>query len=271
MQRVLVGVSKSRHMNDSYLVMKVGMLAMKVAFFPGCMVDMFYPQVGAAAVEVMERLGCEVVMPKEQLCCGQMFSNGGYVEEVKPFARQIIDAYEEYDTIVALSGSCMYAILNDYPDILKDDGIYAARHAKMRDNFYEFTDFIVNKLGVTNVGAHYYGKVTYHKSCHLTRFLGIKEPPLKLLEGVTGLELVEMQHPERCCGFGGTFSIKEPEISAEIVDEKCQYIIESGADAVCGADIACLMNIKGRMERLKDEGKLDRDIQVLHIAEILNY
>lgn len=234
------------------------------------MVDMFYPQVGMAAVEVLERLGCEVELPEEQTCCGQMFLNSGYTEDVKPFARQIVDAYEKYDTIVSLSGSCMYAIMSDYTDILADDPMYRDRHAKMAKNFYEFTDFIVNKLGVTDVNAHFNGKVTYHKSCHLTRLLGVKEPPLKLLEGVHGLELVEMEHADRCCGFGGTFSIKEPEISKEIVDEKCQNIIDSGADAVCGADIACLMNIKGRMERLKEEGKLPRDIQVLHIAEILN-
>lgn len=243
---------------------------MKIAFFPGCMVDMFYPEVGMAAVKLLERLGCEVELPEEQTCCGQMFLNSGYKEDTKVFARQIVDAYEGYDTIVSLSGSCMYAMMHDYVDVLADDPMYRDRHAKMANNFYELTDFIVNKLGVTNVNAHFNGKVTYHKSCHLTRMLGVEEAPLQLLKNVDGLELVEMKHPERCCGFGGTFSIKEPEISAEIVDEKCQYIIESGADAVCGADIACLMNIKGRMERLKEEGKAPSHIQVLHIAEILN-
>lgn len=247
-----------------------GRLYMRIAFFPGCMVDMMYPEVGIAAVQVLERLGCEVELPKDQICCGQMFLNSGYEKETIPMMKQVIDAYSGYETIVSLSGSCLHAIVNEYPEYLSDDPDYGPRLERMRKNSWEFTDFIVNKLGVTDVGAHLDAKVTYHKSCHLTRLLGVKEPPLQLLQAVHGLEYVVMEQADRCCGFGGTFSLKEPEISTEIVREKVQTIDASGADVVCGADIACLMNIKGALTRMRREGKVSRDIRVMHIAEILN-
>ena len=247
-----------------------GGVCMKIAFFPGCMVDMMYPEVGIAAVQVLERLGCEVELPQNQICCGQMFLNSGYEKETIPMMKQVIDAYSGYDTIVSLSGSCLHAIVNEYPEYMEDDPDYGPRLARMRENCWEFTQFIVEKLGVTDVGATLNAKVTYHKSCHLTRLLGVQEPPLQLLKAVHGLEYVEMVQADRCCGFGGTFSLKEPEISTEIVREKVKTIEESGADVVCGADIACLMNIKGAATRMRREGKLSRDIRVMHIAEILN-
>lgn len=244
---------------------------MRIAFFPGCMVDMFYPEIGIAAVNVLERLGCVVEMPDEQVCCGQGLLNSGYARETVPVAKHILDAYdlEGHDAIVSLTGSCMNAILNDYPTVL-DDATYLHKVERLRPHMFEFTDFIVNQLGVVDVGASYHHDVTYHKSCHVTRMLGIKEPPLQLLEAVDGLRYVEMAHAERCCGFGGTFSFKEPEISAAIVGEKCETIIETGADTVCGADVPCLMNIKGALSRMRDEGALDRDIRVMHIAQILD-
>lgn len=244
---------------------------MKIAFFPGCMVDMFYPEIGIAAVNVLERLGCEVEMPEEQVCCGQGLLNSGYAKETVPVAKNILDAYdfEGYDAVVSLTGSCMNAILNDYPTVLEDPE-YLAKIERLRPHMFEFTDFIVNELGITDVGASFPHKVTYHKSCHVTRMLGVKEPPLKLLEAVKGLEYVEMAHAERCCGFGGTFSFKQPEISKEIVDEKCMTIIDTGADVVAGADVPCLMNIKGALSRLYDEGAIDREVRVMHIAEILD-
>ena len=245
---------------------------MKVAFFPGCMVDMFYPEIGIAAVNVLERLGCEVEMPEEQVCCGQGLINSGYRKENAPAARMIVDAYErsEYDTIVSLTGSCMNAIVNDYPIVFEDDPEYLARTALLKERSFEFTDFIVNKLGVVDLGAVFNDTVTFHKSCHVTRLLGIKEPPLKLLENVKGLKYIEMEHADRCCGFGGTFSFKQPEISGEIVYEKCQTIIDTGANVLCGADVPCLMNIKGALSRMRSDGRLDRDIRVMHIAQILD-
>lgn len=245
---------------------------MKAAFFPGCMVDMFYPEVGIAAVNVLERLGVELELPREQVCCGQGLLNSGYTKEMVPVAKMIVDAYEtsEYDTIVSLTGSCMNAIINDYPIIFADDPVYLERTRALAQRCFEFTDFIVNKLGVVDVGASFHDTVTFHKSCHVTRLLGIKEPPLALLENVEGLEYIEMEHAERCCGFGGTFSFKEPEIAGEIVGEKCRTIIETGANVVCGADVPCLMNIRGALQRMRKEGRLDREIYVLHIAQILD-
>jgi L-lactate dehydrogenase complex protein LldE len=236
------------------------------------MVDMFYPEIGIAAVNVLERLGCEVEMPEEQVCCGQGLINSGYRKENAPAARMIVDAYErsEYDTIVSLTGSCMNAIVNDYPIVFEDDPEYLARTALLKERSFEFTDFIVNKLGVVDLGAVFNDTVTFHKSCHVTRLLGIKEPPLKLLENVKGLKYIEMEHADRCCGFGGTFSFKQPEISGEIVYEKCQTIIDTGANVLCGADVPCLMNIKGALSRMRSDGRLDRDIRVMHIAQILD-
>ena len=245
---------------------------MKVAFFPGCMVDMFYPEIGIAAVNVLERLGCEVEMPDEQVCCAQGLINSGYRKEMIPAAKMIVDAYEtsEYETIVSLTGSCMNAIVNDYPIVFRDDPVYLERTRKLGERFFEFTDFIVNVIGKTDVGASFHDTVTYHKSCHVTRLLGISEPPLQLLQAVEGLEYIEMEHADRCCGFGGTFSFKQPEIAGEIVYEKCRTIIESGANVICGADVPCLMNIKGALGRMKSDGRLNRDIRVMHIAQILD-
>ena len=245
---------------------------MKIAFFPGCMVDMFYPEIGIAAVNVLERLGCEVEMPEKQVCCGQGLINSGYRKEMIPAAKMIVDAYEtsEYDTIVSLTGSCMNAVVNDYEIVFKDDPVYLERTKKLHDRFFEFTDFIVNVLGKTDVGASFHDSVTYHKSCHVTRILGITEPPLQLLQAVDGLEYREMAHADRCCGFGGTFSFKQPEIAGEMVYEKCQTIIDTGANVICGADVPCLLNIKGGLGRMRSDGRLNRDIRVMHIAQILD-
>lgn len=244
---------------------------MKVAFFPGCMVDMFYPEVGIAAVNVLERLGCELELPENQVCCGQGLVNSGYDAKSAHVARYILDAYDgSDDLIVSLTGSCMNAIVNDYPALLADDPVYSAKLERVASRFYEFTDFIVNYLGVEDVGASFHHTVTYHASCHLTRLLGVAEPPLKLLSAVEGLEYIEMEHKERCCGFGGTFSFKEPEISGEIVREKCRTILDTGAEVVVGADVPCLMNIQGALSRMKSEGVFGRDIRVMHIAQVLD-
>ncbi|MGI6032718.1 MAG: (Fe-S)-binding protein [Coriobacteriales bacterium] len=155
---------------------------MKVSFFPGCMVDMFYPEVGIAAVNVLERLGCELELPEKQVCCGQGLVNSGYASKSAHVARYILDAYDESDDlIVSLTGSCMNAIVNDYPALLADDPVYTEKQKRVSARFYEFTDFIVNYLGVTDVGASFHHTVTYHASCHLTRFLGVEEAPLALL------------------------------------------------------------------------------------------
>lgn len=245
---------------------------MSIAFFPGCMVDMIYPEAGIAAVNVLERLGCDLALPRNQVCCGQALINSGYRKDTAAAARLIVDAYDrlEYESIVSLTGSCMNAIINDYEIVFRDDPVYLERTRALAGRFHEFTDYIVNVLGAHDVGASYHDTVTLHRSCHVTRLLGIKEPPLTLLENVEGLEYVEMAHADRCCGFGGTFSVKQPEISGAMSYEKAQTVIDTGANVLVGTDIACLLNVKGALGRMRKTGRLAREIKVLHLAQILD-
>lgn len=243
---------------------------MKVAFFPGCLVDMFYPEVGMAAVRVLERLGCELVVPDKQVCCGQPLFNSGFGKASVPTIKNTIDAYEGYETVVSLSGSCAYALKAEAGQFLRDDPVYSRKLEELKPRMFEFTEFIVDVLGVTDVGASFPHSVAYHKSCHLTRLMGIERQPLALLDGVKGLVNTPMRAADRCCGFGGTFSFKEPEISGEIVREKVQTAIESGAEYLTGADQCCLMNIKGCLERMVETGETDSKLQVIHIAQILD-
>ena len=247
-----------------------GTYAMRVAFFPGCLTDMFYPQIGLAAVRVLERLGCDVELPDKQVCCGQPLFNSGYGPQSAPIIRNAIDAYEPFDTIVSLTGSCAYALKVEAMPWLADDRVYAEKLARLAPRIHEFTEFIVDVLGVTDVGARLDASVTYHKSCHLTRLLGIERQPIELLRSVEGLRYVELPNADRCCGFGGTFSFKEPRISEQIVREKVADAIASGADILTGADQCCLMNINGCLQRMRERGETDSKLRVMHIAEILD-
>lgn len=245
-------------------------ILVKIAFFPGCLVDMFYPEVGMAAVRVLERLGCEIELPDKQVCCGQPLFNSGFGQASKPVIRNVVDAYEHYGTVVSLSGSCAYALKMEAAPLLADDPVYTEKLEHVASHLYEFTQFIVDVLGVTDVGATFDATVTYHKSCHLTRLMGIERQPHALLNGVAGLNLVEMEAAERCCGFGGTFSFKEPEISEQIVREKVLTAAATGAAYLTGADQCCLMNIKGCLARMQERGEIDTDMQVIHLAQILD-
>lgn len=243
---------------------------MKVHLFTQCMNDMFYPEVGKDAVEVLERLGCEIVVPKNQVCCGQPLINSGYVNASKSAMKNTIQAFEDAEVIVSLSGSCAFAMRDEYPRLLADEPQWALRAERVASKLYEFTQFIVDVLGVEDVGARFPHKVCLHKSCHSTRLLGVKEQPLKLLENVKDLEFVELANADRCCGFGGTFSVKQPDISEVMVAEKAQEIVDSGADVCCGADSACLFNIQGRLDRMEDMGLNPNRVKTMHIASILN-
>lgn len=243
---------------------------MKIHLFSQCLIDMFYPHVGMAGVQVLERLGCDLTVPKKQVCCGQMFVNSGYNDAAKGAIKNTIEVFEDAEYIVSMSGSCAFAIRDEYRHILADEPEWLARAAKVSERIYEFTEFIVGVLGVTDVGATFNDKVTYHKSCHVTRLMGVKEQPMKLLENVKGLEYLPMNRAEGCCGFGGTFTVKQPEISAVMTREKAMNIYNSGANVVAGSDQACLMNIEGMLDRLYKDGEIDRRIKVMHIAELLN-
>ncbi|WP_077619365.1 (Fe-S)-binding protein [Bacillus sinesaloumensis] len=236
---------------------------MKVTLFATCLVDMFQTNVGKATVELLEHLGCEVEFPLNQVCCGQPAYNSGYVEETKKAMKKMIDTFSSAEYIVCPSGSCAN-MFHEYKDIFKGDPVWEPKAIELAKKTYELTEFIVEVLGVTDVGSTFKGKVTYHTSCHMTRLLGVKEPPIKLLKNIDGVEYVELPGKENCCGFGGTFSVKMGQISEKMVDEKVQCVEITEAEYLIGADGGCLMNIGGRINK---QGK---PIKVLHIAEVLN-
>ncbi|GLY12051.1 (Fe-S)-binding protein [Bacillus badius] len=236
---------------------------MKVSLFVTCLIDIFQTDVGMDTVELLERLGCEVEFPEKQTCCGQPAYNSGYVDKAKDSMKHMIRVFEQADYVVTPSGSCA-TMLKEYPHILKDETEWEARAQALANKTYELTQFIVEVLGIEDVGAKLKGTATYHTSCHMTRLLGVKEAPLKLLSHVEGLEMKPLPHNYNCCGFGGTFSVKMTPISEQMVDEKVQSVEEAGADILIGADCGCLMNIGGRIDR---KGK---PIKVMHIASVLN-
>lgn len=236
---------------------------MKVTLFATCLVDMFQGNVGKATVELLERLGCEIDFPTTQVCCGQPSYNSGYVEKSKATMKNMISAFEHAEMIVTPSGSCAY-MFKEYPHIFQDDPIWAPKAQALADKTYELTDFIVNVLKIENVGARLQGTATYHTSCHMTRLLGVQKAPITLLQNVEGLNYVELPGKDRCCGFGGTFSVKMGNISGQMVDEKVCNVEETEADILIGADAGCLINIGGRI------GRTGKPIKVMHIAEVLN-
>ncbi|WP_174614849.1 (Fe-S)-binding protein [Virgibacillus ihumii] len=236
---------------------------MKVSLFITCMCDIFSSNVGKDTVELLERVGCEVDFPEAQTCCGQPAFNSGYLEDAKQSMKQMIKAFQFSDYVVGPSGSCV-GMIQEYPKIFKGDIVWEEEANKLAAKTYELTQFLVDVLGVTDVGSTFRGKITYHPSCHMTRILGVKEAPMTLLKHVKGAELVELPLKEDCCGFGGTFAVKNSVISGEMVKEKSRHVSETGAEYLVGGDMACLMNIGGRMKR---EGK---DVKVVHISEILN-
>lgn len=242
----------------------MGVSGLKVSLFITCLADVFYPNVGKDVVEVLERQGCTVDFPASQTCCGQPAFNSGYHKETKEVAKKMIRAFEHSEYVVAPSGSCA-AMLHEYPHLFKDDsGVWLKRAEELAAKTYEFTQFLVDVLGVEGVGAACEAKATFHSSCHMTRLLGVKNAPMKLLKQVEGLDYTELPGRETCCGFGGTFSVKMKPISEQMVDEKIAHIEETGSNVLIGADCGCLMNISGRLERL------GKPVQVKHIAEILN-
>lgn len=237
---------------------------MKVSLFLTCLADAVYPSsVGKSTVEILERLGCEVDFPKDQTCCGQPAYNSGFHKESREVAMHMIATFEHAEYVVSPSGSCV-AMLKEYPHLFEEDAIWLEKAEALADKSYELTQFIVNVLEVEDVGAEMHSNVTYHTSCHMTRLLGEKEAPVTLLKNVKGLNYTELPGKEHCCGFGGTFSVKMMPISEQMVNEKVEHVEETNADVLIGADLGCLMNIGGRIDR---QGK---PVKVMHIADVLN-
>lgn len=235
---------------------------MKVSMFITCLSDALYPRVGEAMVRLLARYGVMVEFPTVQTCCGQPAFNSGYWKEARETAKTILEAFEDSDYVISPSGSCT-GMIHHYPKLFENDSVMLDKAEKLRSKSYEFTQFLVGVLGVTDVGAAFPHKVTYHPSCHGSRLLGAKEEPMELLSHVKGMELIPLPHAEDCCGFGGTFAIKMGDISGAMVEEKASHIIESEAEVLVGIDMACLLNISGNL-RYRNE-----PIRVMHLAELL--
>lgn len=238
---------------------------MKVSIFSTCVMDLMFPKVGIAMVEVLERLGVETELPESQVCCGQPTYNSGLAKESMKTIKNQIDAFEDSEYVVGIAGSCS-GMFVEYPNMFEDDDPYKQKAIDLKNKSYEFTQFLYHVLGVKDVGATFDGqKATYHRSCHMTRILGEREAPFVLLDNVQGLEMLPLPHIENCCGFGGTFSVKSPEVSELMVTEKVKDVVSTGAEILISADLGCLMNIAGKFNR---DGKV---IRVMHIAEVLNH
>ncbi|MDQ6786715.1 MAG: (Fe-S)-binding protein [Acidobacteriota bacterium] len=237
---------------------------MKVSLFITCLVDQLCPNVGVATVAVLRRAGCEVVFDERQTCCGQPAFNTGYRIEARKFAERFIEIFEDSDAdyIVSPSGSCT-AMVKHFHELFPNDQTWRERCEKIADKTNEFTSFLVNILKIETVGAKFSGKLTWHDACHALRDLNVRSEPRELLKNVENAEFVELENADVCCGFGGTFSVKFPEISAAILDNKIEAIEKSGADVVVACDASCLMQIGGRLSRNNSK------VKARHIAEIL--
>lgn len=234
----------------------------RIGLFVTCLVDLFRPTVGFASVKLLEDAGCDVDVPMAQTCCGQPAFNSGDRADAAAIAENTIKAFEDYDYVVAPSGSCAGMLKKHYPELLKDTPM-AERAEAFSAKVHELMSFLVDVLGVETVDASHAGSVTYHDSCSGLRELKIREQPRKLLDSVKGLKLREMRDSDVCCGFGGTFCVKYPDISNKIVSEKSANIKASGAETLLAGDLGCLMNMAGKLQR---EGS---DIKVRHVAEVL--
>lgn len=235
---------------------------MKVTLFIPCFIDQFYPQVGVSVVKILEKLGHTVEYPEAQTCCGQPAFNSGLWDEARAVAEHALEVFASAEVIVTPSGSCGAMMRVFYPQLFANTPRHALACAVGRKTF-EFSEFLVRRLGVTDLGAEFKGRATFHDGCHGLRELGVKNEPRQLLRRVRGLELVEMDPPEVCCGFGGTFAVKFPMISTAMGEGKCQSIADTRAEYVISLDSSCLMHIQGLLER---QGKTTR---CLHLAEVL--
>lgn len=235
---------------------------MKVSLFITCLSDVMFPRVGDAMVRVLARYGVKLDFPPVQTCCGQPAYNSGYWDEARQTAKTIVEAFESSDFVVSPSGSCTYMI-HHYPELFKDDPVLKAKAEALQAKTYEFTQFLVHVMGITDIGAEFPHKVTYHPSCHGSRLLGVKDEPMQLLGRVKGLEFVPLPFAEDCCGFGGTFAVKMADISGAMVTEKADHVLETEAEVLVGLDMACLLNIAGNL-RFRGE-----PVRVMHLAELL--
>ncbi|HEX7620514.1 MAG TPA: (Fe-S)-binding protein [Anaerolineales bacterium] len=236
-----------------------------VQLFITCLIDSFFPRIGEAMVNVLNRAGVRVEFPSAQTCCGQPAFNAGLRSEALPMARHTIRVFEKTTgAIIIPSGSCAAMVRHGYLELFKDDKAWLERAKTLSSRVYEFTEYLVDVRSVTELSARWSGKLTYHPSCHLLRSLGVDRQPRLLLAAVRDAEIVELPEREDCCGFGGVFSVEHPELSAEFLTRKIANFEKTGSPTLVVADTGCLMHIQGGLTR---QGKSQR---VVHIAEVLN-
>ncbi len=233
------------------------------SIFVTCIGDQFFPDVGLAMVDVLERAGCQVDFPEDQTCCGQPAFNTGYHDEAREVARHFLKVFRDAEHIVVPSGSCTSMISHRYEELFAAEPAWLDQARRLQPRVWEFSKFLLEVLRVEDVGASFEKIVTFHDSCHALRELGIKQGPRRLLGHVRGLDLREMDIAEECCGFGGTFAVKFPDISGGMVRTKIDSIVRTGAEVVVGLDASCLMQIGGALARAGSP------IQTMHLAEVL--
>ena len=238
---------------------------MKVALFVTCLNDTMFPTTGKATVTLLNRLGVDVEFPSAQTCCGQMHVNSGYVREAIPVVRAFVDAFAGYDAVVAPSGSCVASAREQHKIVAARSGDRGPVRAveELTPHVYELSEFIVDKLGLVDVGAYFPHRVTMHPTCHSARLLKVGDRPAQLLEAVRGITMVDLPAADECCGFGGTFSLKNPDVSVAMGADKARHVRESGAEVLVAGDNSCLMHISGLLTRQQS------GIRVMHLAEIL--
>src|SRR6201996_2392216 len=238
---------------------------MRIGLFVTCLTDTLFPGTGQAVVTVLERLGHQVEFPAAQTCCGQMHFNTGYRREATPMARGFTRAFAGYEAVVTPSASCASMVHEYFPVLAEEAGDAALGRevAQLTPRVYELSVFLADVLGVTDVGAYFPHRVTYHPTCHGLRMLKVGDAPLRLLRAVRGLDLVDLPFAETCCGFGGTFAVKNPDVSAAICADKVASVRASTAEVLCAADNSCLMHIGGALQRQRS------GVATMHLAEIL--
>ncbi len=238
---------------------------MRVALFVTCLADTLFPSVGRATVTLLERLGHEVVFPPEQTCCGQMHVNTGYQREALRLVSRFVDQFEPYEAVVAPSGSCVGSVRHQHAMVARraGDETLAGRAEAVAAHTYELSQLLVDVLGVEDVGAHYPHRVTYHPTCHSLRMLRVGTAPLRLLRQVRDLDLVELPDADQCCGFGGTFAVKNADTSTAMLADKMRHVLSTDAEVCTAGDSSCLMHIGGGLSRLRS------GTRTVHLAEIL--
>ena len=236
----------------------------KAALFVTCIIDQFYPQVGVSVVNTLRRFGVDVEFPKEQTCCGQPLYNSGFTKQAGKLAKRVLRTFQGDGYVVVPSGSCTAMMRVFYHDLFRGDPELSRQAEDLSARVYEFSEFLVKVLGVTDAGTQYQGAAAYHPSCHMLREAQVKDEPLDLLGSVQGLELRDLPQADTCCGFGGTFAVKFPHISEAMLADKVSSVMASGADTLVSCDMGCLMNIEGALSR---QGS---GIKVRHLAQILD-